>query len=43
LRLKKYAALENLSDGEDKNRAWERIKEKIKTSAKGRLVLCEMK
>jgi hypothetical protein len=29
-----FAALENLSDGEDINRAWENIKENIKTSAK---------
>jgi len=31
--------LENLGDGEDINRAWENIKENIKTSAKGRLDL----
>ena len=29
----KIAALENLSDNEDINRAWKNIKEKIKTSA----------
>jgi len=29
----RFAALENLSDGEDINRAWEIIKENIKTSA----------
>ena len=29
-----FAALENLSDSEDINRAWENIKENIKTSAK---------
>ena len=29
-----FAALENLSDGEDINRAWENIKENIQTSAK---------
>jgi len=28
-----YAALENLTDGKDINRAWENIKENIKTSA----------
>ena len=37
------AALENLSDGEDINRAWENIKENIKTSAKEKLVLHELK
>jgi hypothetical protein len=31
---KKFAALENLSDSEDMNRAWENIEEIIKTSAK---------
>ena len=30
----RFAALENLSDGEDIKRAWENIKENIKTSAK---------
>jgi len=30
----RFAALENLSDDEDINRAWENIKENIKTSAK---------
>ena len=30
----RFAALENLSDSEDINRAWENIKENIKTSAK---------
>ena len=29
----RFAALENLSDSEDINRAWEDIKENIKTSA----------
>jgi hypothetical protein len=29
----RFTALENLSDSEDKNRAWENIKENIKTSA----------
>ena len=29
----RFAALENLSDDEDINRAWENIKENIKTSA----------
>jgi len=29
-----FAVLENLSDGEDINRAWENSKENIKTSAK---------
>jgi len=35
--------LENLSDSEDINRAWENIKENIKTSATDSLVLHEMK
>ena len=39
----KFAALENLSDGEDINRAWRSIKETIKTSAKGSLDLHELK
>jgi hypothetical protein len=30
----RFAALENLSDEKDINRAWENIKENIKTSAK---------
>jgi hypothetical protein len=30
----RFAALENLCDSEDINRAWKNIKEKIKTSAK---------
>ena len=30
----RFAALENLSDGEDINRAWGNIKENIKSSAK---------
>jgi predicted lipase len=32
--LNKFAALENLHGGKDINRAWENIKENIKTSAK---------
>jgi hypothetical protein len=35
----RFTALENLSDSEDKNRAWEDIKENIKTSAKERVDL----
>jgi dsDNA-specific endonuclease/ATPase MutS2 len=35
--------LENLSDREDINRAWERIKENIKTSTKESLGLHELK
>jgi len=35
--------LEKLSDGQDINRVWENIKENIKTSAKRRLVIYEMK
>jgi hypothetical protein len=34
-----FAALENLSNGEDINRAWENIKEHIKTSDKESLEL----
>jgi len=41
--FKEVAALENLSDGKDVNRAWENIKENIKTSAKEDLVLHELK
>jgi len=36
-----FAALENLSDGEDINRAWENIKGNIKTPAKDSLGLHE--
>jgi len=39
----RFAALENLSDGEDINRAWRNIKEDIKTSAKDSLGLHELK
>jgi hypothetical protein len=39
----RFAALENLSDDEDINRAWENIKVNIKTSAKESLGLHEMK
>jgi len=35
--------LENLSDGEEINRAWENIKENIKTSAQDNLELHELK
>jgi len=35
----RFTALENLSDSEDENRAWEDIKENIKTSAKESLGL----
>jgi len=38
-----FAALENLSDSEDINRAWENIKENIKTSATESLCLHELK
>jgi hypothetical protein len=30
----RFAALENLNDSDDTNRAWEKFKENIKTSAK---------
>ena len=36
---KSFAALGNLSDGEDKNRAWENIKKNIKTLGKESLGL----
>jgi hypothetical protein len=39
----RFAALENLSDGEDINRAWENIKENIKTSANESLGPHELK
>jgi hypothetical protein len=38
-----FSALENLSDGEDINRAWENIKENSKTSAEENLGLHELK
>ena len=38
-----FVALENLSDNEDIKRAWENIKENIKTSAKWSLGLRELK
>jgi hypothetical protein len=40
---KSFEALENLSHDENKNRAWENIKENIKTSAKGSVGLHELK
>jgi hypothetical protein len=39
----RFAALENLSDSEDINRAWENIKENIKTSATMSLGMHERK
>ena len=39
----RFAALKNLSNGEDINRAWENIKENIKNSAKDSLGLHELK
>jgi hypothetical protein len=39
----RFGAMENLSDDEDINSAWESIKQSIKTSAKDRLGLHEMK
>jgi hypothetical protein len=39
----RFAALENLSDGEDINRDWEIIKRNIKTSAKESLGLYKLK
>ena len=38
-----FAALDNISDREDINRAWENINENIKTSAKESLGLYELK
>jgi len=38
----RFAALENLNDDEDIHRAWENIKEYIKTSAKESLGLHEL-
>ena len=40
---KRFAALENLNVDEDVNRAWENIKEHIKTSAKESLGMHELK
>jgi fructose-bisphosphate aldolase class 1 len=39
----RFAALENVSEDEDINRAWESIKDNIKNSAKESLDLHEMK
>jgi hypothetical protein len=39
----RFAALENITDDEDMNRAWESIKNNIKTLAKESLGLHEMK
>ena len=39
----RFTAFENLSDDKDLNRAWENIKEKIKTSAKESLGLKKLK
>ena len=39
----RFAALENVSDSEDINRAWESIKQNIKISAKQGRSLCELK
>ena len=41
MRLQTGAALENLNGDENVNRAWENVKEDIKTSAKESLVLHE--
>jgi glycine betaine/choline ABC-type transport system substrate-binding protein len=40
---KRFAALENLGDSEDMNRAWKNIEEDIKTSAKESLGLHKLK
>jgi hypothetical protein len=37
-----FAALENLSGSQNINRAWEDIKENIKTRAKGSAGVCEL-
>jgi hypothetical protein len=39
----KFASLENFSDNDDRNRAWENIEEDIKTLAKDSLGLHELK
>ena len=39
----KFAALENLNNSEDINRAWENIKENIRPSANQSLCLYELK
>ena len=39
----RFAVLENLSDSEDIHRAWENVKENIKTSAKESLGLRELR
>jgi len=39
----RFAALENVNDSGDTNRAWENFKENIKTSAKYNLSLYELK
>ena len=39
----KFSALENLSDSEDINRAWENVRENIRTPAKESLGLHELK
>ena len=41
--INRFAALENLSDNEDINRAWKNFKETIKTSAKESLGLRVLK
>jgi hypothetical protein len=41
--INRSGALENLSDDEDINRAWENVKENIKTSAKDSTGLHELK
>jgi hypothetical protein len=41
--LKRFPASENLKDGKDINRAWENIKENIRTSVKESLGLHELK
>jgi hypothetical protein len=46
IRLKisnRFADLENLRDSEDINRAWQKIKENIKTSAKESLGLLKLR
>ena len=39
----RFAALENLNDSDNINRAWEKIKENIKTSNKERIDLYQLK
>jgi hypothetical protein len=41
--INRFISLENLNDGEDIHRDWQKIEENMKTSAKGRLGLHDLK